>query len=167
MVNLLDAISGITYPEKKILIPTDFRSLNRIGELELEISALRNNEDTTELEKEQAELVQTVKETSWEFTLRGLPSKLVDSILKSKRAKIKDQIQQNKEFVRELIVTSVVKVKNHADEEAEFDKDVIGQFLDSVPDDVYRKFSETTDQLSGDSLRYEYAITDPNFSLGN
>lgn len=164
MVNLLDAIQGVTYPEKTILIPTDFKSLNRIGELELEIAALRNGEDSVDLVKEQAELVLKVKETSWEFTLKGLPSKVVESIMRAKRAKVKDAIQQNKDFVRELIVTSVVKIKNHADEEAEFDKDSVGAFLDAVPDDVYRKFSETTDQLSGDSLKYEYTITDPNFS---
>ena len=68
------------------------------------------------------------------------------------------------EFVRDLIVTSIVKVKNYADEEAEFDKESLGKFLDAIPEDVYRRFSETTDQLSGDSLRYEYTVTDPNFS---
>ena len=71
---------------------------------------------------------------------------------------------QNQEFVRELIVTSIVKVKNNADEEAEFDRDSLGKFLDAIPEDVYRRFSDTTDQLSGDALRYEYAVTDPNFS---
>lgn len=164
MVNLLDAISGVTYPEKSILIPTDFKTLQRIGELELEIAALRNGEDSTKLVKEQAGLITQVRDTSWTFTLRGLPNSLVDVILKAKRAKIKDQVAQTKEFVRELIVTSIVKIVNSADEEAEFDKDSIGKFLDAVPEDVYRKFSETTDQLSGDSLRYEYTVTDPNFS---
>ncbi len=164
MVNILDAISGVTYPEKPILIPTDFKSLGRIGELEVEIAALKNGEEGTELLKEQAELIVAVRETSWEFTLRGLPSSLVDAIMKAKRAKIKDPVTQNKEFVRDLIVTSIVKVKNYADEEAEFDKESLGKFLDAIPEDVYRRFSETTDQLSGDSLRYEYTITDPNFS---
>ena len=163
-MNILDAISGITYPEKTILIPTDFNSLNRIGEIELEIAALKNGEDSPELVKEQAELILKVKDTSWEFTIRGLPKSVIDSIGKSKRAKIKDVATQNQEFVRELIVTSIVKVKNNADEEAEFDRDSLGKFLDAIPEDVYRRFSDTTDQLSGDALRYEYAVTDPNFS---
>lgn len=77
MVNLLDAISGVTYPEKSILIPTDFKTLQRIGELELEIAALRNGEDSTKLVKEQAGLITQVRDTSWTFTLRGLPNSLV------------------------------------------------------------------------------------------
>ena len=85
-MNILDAISGITYPEKTILIPTDFNSLNRIGEIELEIAALKNGEDNPELVKEQAELILKVKDTSWEFTIRGLPKSVIDSIGKSKRA---------------------------------------------------------------------------------
>lgn len=164
MVNILDAIQGVTYPEKSILVPTDFKSLGRIGDLELEIAALKNGEDSTELTKEQASLILAVKETSWEFTLRGLPSSVVDSIMRAKRAKIKDAAAQNKEFVRELIITSIVRVKNYADEEAEFDKESLGKFLDAIPEDVYRRFSDTTDQLSGDALHYEYTVTDPNFS---
>ena len=166
MANLLDIVAGITYPEKEILIPTDFKTLSKIGELELEIAALGKDaeKEYEALTKEKAELVSTVQDTSWTFTLRGLPSSLVKSIFNSKRSKIKDPSVRAEEINREIIVTSIVRVVDHAQGPTEFDNDSLGKFLDAVPGDVVDKFLRTAEELSGKSLQYEYTVTDPNFS---
>lgn len=166
MANLTDIIAGITYPEKTVIIPTDFQSLSELGDLELSLANLSNDQEKEqeELTKARAELVNRIQESTWTFTLRGLPSSLAESVARSKRAKIKDPQERINAFNRELIVLSTVKVVGPGDEPVDFAADSLNAFLDAVPGDVVKKFQNTVDELSGDSLRYEILVTDPNFS---
>lgn len=166
MANLLDIIAGITYPEKDILIPTDFKNLGRLGDLELELASAKDDqsEEYAALVKEKADLTALVQSSVWTFTLRGLPSSLIDSIGKSKRARIKDPQERVNEFNREVLITSIIRIVGSDQEPVDFDNISVGKFLDAVPEDVVKKFQGVMEELSGDSLKYEYTVTDPNFS---
>lgn len=163
-MKLLDAISGITYPEKSVIIFPDFEAMNRIGELGLEAAALSEKDAdlNNELLAEQEALQKQVWDTRWVFTLRGLPRSIVEVVGK-KHLRMKDVQERIGAVNEELVLRSVAKVVNAADEEMEFDDEALAEFFKVIPQDAYFKFVEAVNELSGDSLKYESQVLDPNF----
>lgn len=168
MASILDAITGISYPTRTVDIYVAFELLAQLGEIENEISFLGNSaadkKRLKELETQQTKLIGEIQDQKWSFTLQGLPSEVVKTIFKKNHRKIKEAYEATDATNREVVIRSVAKATAPGGEQVEFTDEQLGQFLDALPSAIEEKFVNTVNLLSEDSVRYEYKVTDPNFS---
>lgn len=163
--SLLDVISGITYPEQEVVIFTDLAALEKFGALEEEAAKLGEEdfEKNNALMEEQEALKAQIMESKWTFTLRGIPRSILEVIGK-KYSRTKDVSERIEEINTEIVLRSVVSVTGSGDENIGFDEDTLKEFFGAIPADVWAKFTNAANILSGNSLRYEQKVLDPNFS---
>lgn len=167
--DLFDFMSGAAYPEESISVYTDRASVYARDKIETQISNERDSAKVDELAAQSAELSDKIRSTSITFTLRGLPSPIVEEVEKKVGAKFGidgDNEERAKFRMMELIALHIVQVTraDGAKDERTWDAETTERLMTTFDPSQRDKLITGVMELTLKAREFEDYTVTPDFS---
>ena len=160
--DILDHLSGRSYPETKVKVYFDEASMREAVALESAINSERDSDKVAIWEEELEALHAKIDSTALTFHLRGVPYEVKEALNK-KASEIKDEMERNIYSDIAALEASTVKVTNAEGASASFDHDRLEAIVKALPDHEQERILQAVKALSYEAVLYERIETTPDF----
>lgn len=160
--DILEHLSGRTYPEETVKVYFDEDAMRKVAELEEAINNSLDQDVVVSLEKEQAKLREKAEKTALTFHLRGIPYEVKKGI-SDKADLIEDK--EERELFQDIaaLEASTIKVVNAEGATANFDHDSLEKIVKALPNHEAGVLLSAVVKLSYETVIFERVETNPDF----
>lgn len=160
--DILEHLSGRTYPEEAVKVYFDEAAMLEVAELEEVINSETDQDVVASLEEEQAKLREKAEKTALTFHLRGIPYEVKEGI--SKKADLIED-KEGRGLFQDIaaLEASTIKVVNAEGASANFDHDSLEKIVKALPKHEAEVLLSAVVKLSYETVIFERVETNPDF----